>query len=161
MRGEHLAHAPAGDGFERRGHLVQAEEEDREALERAFNCVQQDKTLRFVSEGSALLDYLERVPGVDRIASPWPDLIVLDLYMPGITGLELLAEFSRREWLRRFSVVVLTAHTDPQILRSVRDTGVGIILQKPNNDEGLISLADSLVDLASRMPDTLRSASGE
>ena len=141
--------------------VVEDEEEDRAALERAFNSVQQSKTLRFVSEGSALLDYLERAPTTDRMAFPWPDLIVLDLYMPGITGLELLAEFSRQERLRRISVVVLTSYTDPAVLRSIRSTGVGIILQKPQNDEGLIALADSLVDLASHVPDRLRAAVGE
>jgi len=59
-----------------------------------------------------------------------PDVIVLDLIMPGMTGFEFLAELrSRQEW-RATPVVVITAKDLTEEDKRSLDGGVAQILQK-------------------------------
>ena len=60
-----------------------------------------------------------------------PDLILLDIRMPNIDGLELLKLIKQNPVLRQLSVVVLTAETEPEIINSALELGANDILQKP------------------------------
>jgi len=60
-----------------------------------------------------------------------PDLILLDLRMPGINGLELLKLMKQNPLLRQLSVVILTAETEPEVKNVALELGATDILQKP------------------------------
>jgi CheY-like chemotaxis protein len=47
--------------------------------------------------------------GLERVAARCPDLILLDLMMPGMDGFDFLDELREREWCRSVPVVVITA----------------------------------------------------
>ncbi len=48
---------------------------------------------------------------LEQIEATCPDLILLDLAMPGMDGFEILAEIRRREnGVRRIPIIILTAH---------------------------------------------------
>lgn len=69
-----------------------------------------------VRDGDAALDYLLRHGDfVDPSVSPRPDLILLDLRLPGVAGLDLLRTIKESDELRSIPTVVLTtssAETD-------------------------------------------------
>ena len=58
-----------------------------------------------------------------------PDLVLLDLMMPGISGLEALTHF--RQHHRTVPVIVITGNTDPEIAREARAGGAVDVLGKP------------------------------
>ena len=76
--------------------------------------------LHHVIDGEAALDYLFRrgeYAGVNAI--PHPHLILLDLRIPKIDGLEVLQEIKADDELRRIPVVVLTtSEADEDIVRA-------------------------------------------
>ena len=77
--------------------------------------------------------------GADAIATlcgkapdqPCPDLILLDLNMPKIGGLEVLAAIRKDQQLRSVPVIVLTSSPAPDEQQAARRLGVVHYLQKP------------------------------
>src|SRR3954451_4634331 len=58
--------------------------------------------------------YLETLLKVDRLhAVRWPDLIVLDIVMPGESGLKVLEFIRSTPELQRLPVVIFTGHGNP------------------------------------------------
>jgi CheY-like chemotaxis protein len=67
-----------------------------------------------------------------------PDVILLDLQLPGMDGWSLLSELRRRHWLARTRVVLFSAHVSPrEFLRAERE-GANAYLTKPFTAEQLL-----------------------
>jgi FixJ family two-component response regulator len=62
--------------------------------------------------------------------------IVTDIQMPGMTGIELEAHLRQAGY--ETPVVLMTARTDPEILRAGRDSGALCLLKKPLDVNALI-----------------------
>jgi CheY-like chemotaxis protein len=81
-----------------------------------------------VSEAANGLEALRRLDG-------WapPDLIVLDLMMPGITGHAVAQEVSAQAHLRHIPVLIVTGSTE-----NIDYLDVACVLRKPVTPDGLI-----------------------
>ena len=77
-----------------------------------------------------------------------PDVILLDLHMPGGTGLGFLKKRSASSRLRAVPVIVITAMDDPLVLRMAEKQGVESVFSKPVD---LILLDVSLEAVRSRL----------
>jgi DNA-binding response OmpR family regulator len=62
---------------------------------------------------------------------PLPDLLLLDLNMPGLDGLSLLGRIRAEESLARLPVVVITAETDVGTRKRALKAGANDYLSKP------------------------------
>ncbi|MGB2874589.1 MAG: response regulator [Gaiellaceae bacterium] len=60
-----------------------------------------------------------------------PDLIVLDMMMPGRTGLEVLTELRGEPWFAETPVIMLTARVQAADKHAAEDAGVNRFLSKP------------------------------
>jgi two-component system response regulator len=97
--------------------------------------------LRFASDGQDLLDYLLlRGTHLDPISSPRPALIVLDLNLPKLGGIEAVRSIKSNPELRRIPVVALTADGDPEAVAAAYDAGVNTYLSKPVTFLALVKL---------------------
>ncbi len=77
-----------------------------------------------VEDGAAALERL-------RADGPLPDLMLLDLNMPGVDGRDVLAEMRKDAVLRKVPVVVLTSSTaESDVVRSY-DLGANCYVTKP------------------------------
>jgi two-component system response regulator len=85
-----------------------------------------------VRDGAQALDYLFRIgPFADRDAAVMPALVLLDLKLPKVDGLEVLRRMRADERTRLLPVVVLTASTeDADILHSY-SLGANAYVSKP------------------------------
>jgi len=76
------------------------------------------------------------------------DLIVLDIRMPGMSGVELMDEMSRREIF--VPVFVMTCFVEKGLARELNARGCFDIIEKPFPPQELVS---RIADLFSRFPD--------
>lgn len=88
--------------------LVEDDENHASLFIRSFEEMKMGK-IYWVSDGEEALDFLlHRGRYVDSSTSPRPDLILLDLRLPRMDGLDLLKEIKRSEDLMSIPVVILT-----------------------------------------------------
>jgi CheY-like chemotaxis protein len=83
---------------------------------------------------------------VDLARSCDPDLIVLDMMMPGRTGLEVLAELRAEGRFVTTPVIMLTARAQAQDRQAAIDAGVSRFLPKPFSPLELASVVEELLD---------------
>ena len=119
--------------------LADDDPEDRQFAREAFQACRLANEIFVVEDGQELLDYLRRAGRYsDPLLSPRPALILLDLKMPRVDGLEALAQIKADPQLRQIPVVVLTTSgVDEDISRSY-DLGVSSFIRKPVTFEGLV-----------------------
>jgi CheY-like chemotaxis protein len=97
--------------------------------------------LRFAADGQDLLDYLHRRGRhLDPIASPRPALIVLDLELPKLGGLDAVRAIKSNQDLRRIPVVALTNDDDLDAVGAAYDAGINTYLAKPVTFLALVKL---------------------
>ena len=100
----------------------------RIAIQRNFVDVQ----LNQVDDGRAALDYLyRRGPYEEPTVSPRPDLILLDLRMPHVSGFDVLATVKKDPDRQTIPVVVLTTSDIEEDRSKARTCGVDGYLTKP------------------------------
>lgn len=100
--------------------LVEDIEEHAVLIRRALEDGKLRPRLFWITDGKAALDFLyNRGDYADREANPKPDLILLDLKLPKVSGLEILEQVKGEEKLRDIPVVILTASDEGKdIIRS-------------------------------------------
>jgi CheY-like chemotaxis protein len=111
-----------------------------------------EEVLRALVRGAlAIGDYeiVEAADGdesVELARAHEPDLIVLDLMMPGRTGLEVLAELRTEERFAETPVVMLTARAQAADRAAAADAGASHFLAKPFSPLALASLVEELLN---------------
>lgn len=63
--------------------------------------------------------------------SPLPDLVLLDLMLPDVSGLELLRQIRAKEVFDALPVVILSALADPEQIRDGLKAGADRYITKP------------------------------
>jgi len=84
-----------------------------------------------VRDGAAALDYLYRRNGFASRSPEPPGLILLDLKMPKVDGLEVLQQIKHDRALRTIPIVVLTSSREESDLVRTYDLGVNAYVVKP------------------------------
>lgn len=85
-----------------------------------------------VGDGAEALDYLfARGKYAGRDPADLPALLLLDLNMPKISGLEVLREVRANPQTRRLLVVILTTSKEERDLIASYDLGVNSYVRKP------------------------------
>lgn len=100
--------------------------------------------LHLVADGVDAFAYLRRE---DRFAGAIrPDLILLDLNLPGKDGREVLPEIKRDEELRRIPVVILTTSQAETDIARAYDLHANAYVMKPLDIEQFITVVKSIED---------------
>jgi DNA-binding response OmpR family regulator len=86
-----------------------------------------------------------------------PDAIVLDLSMPGGSGLEVLKRLKRSTKTKSIPVVIGTANGDPATKEMTTSIGASEFLQKPVNLDELALKISDLLNLPSSVKQTAES----
>lgn len=85
------------------------------------------------------------LPGRDGERRPLPDVIVLDLDLPDIHGLDILREFKApNSPARRIPVIVLSAVTDQSVIDEAYELGANAFLSKPDDYADLLALVRAI-----------------
>jgi len=88
----------------------------------------------------------------------WPGCLVLDLRMPGMSGLELQADLARRG--APLPVIIVTAHGDVATTRSALKGGAVDFIEKPIDDQALVAAIAAALDRDARERGRAQAAAG-
>src|SRR5258708_1243477 len=89
-------------------------------------------TLSVVNDGPGALAYLRGVGRFqDRSTHPFPDLVLLDLKLPSISGFEVLQWIRDQPDFQRLPVVILSASSEPKNIDEAYRFGANAYLAKP------------------------------
>ena len=126
--------------------LVEDDPNDAELVRRALRRGGAVASVAHVQDGVEALDYL-RGQGAyrARIGRPQPRLVLLDLKLPKLTGLEVLVEIRATPALRSQVVVMLTSSREERDLLDAYENGINSYVVKAVNFEVLM---DSLARVA-------------
>jgi len=97
-------------------------------------------------EGHNVVEATDGEAALGLIEAKLPDLIVLDLAMPGMDGWRLLEELYERGLRRRLRVVIISANLDPDAVDRGRRSDVSHFLPKPFDVEALLRLVDDALE---------------
>jgi CheY-like chemotaxis protein len=124
--------------------LVEDDEGDVLMTREAFEFYKIRNTLHVVTDGEQALQFLRRSgPYAD---APRPGLILLDVNLPKVSGLEVLAELKQDPALLAVPVVMLTtSQADEDILRSYK-LHANAYVSKPVDFEGFTAAIRQIDD---------------
>lgn len=119
--------------------LVEDSATDAELILRALKPHRLSHKLRWVKDGAEALDYLFRTGNyAQRRLGQEPKLILLDLKLPKVDGIEVLRRIKADERTRPLRVVMLTSSAEePDIIESYR-LGANSYIIKPVDFEKLL-----------------------
>ena len=99
--------------------------------------VDDQRDVRFVMSelledmGHEVIEATSASGGLEMLESERPDLVFLDLTMPGMSGIEALAQIRRQAATRHTRVLLLTGSTSIEELDKARNLGIEGIISKP------------------------------
>jgi DNA-binding response OmpR family regulator len=112
-----------------RGHILLVDPEPTASRQLAAVLAQAEFTVTTAASGPAALRLAHRAP---------PDLILLELALPGMDGMETLRQFRGRGITA--TVMIHTAHGTPEHARKARALGAREFLGKPFGADRLLRL---------------------
>jgi CheY-like chemotaxis protein len=97
------------------------------------------------TSGYELVEARDGDEAISVARSERPDLIVLDMMMPGRSGLDVLAEVRGDPTLAGIKVIMLTARTQAADRDAAAKAGSDAFLAKPFSPLGLAALVEKLL----------------
>jgi len=124
--------------------MVEDNPHDVRLTQEAFKDAKVSNNLSVASNGDEALKFLRR-EGVFS-GMPRPDLILLDLNLPGKSGREVLEEIKRDPDLKRIPVVVLTTSGDEKDILRAYELHVNAYIKKPVDLDQFIKIVEAVED---------------
>ncbi len=121
--------------------IVDDDPDDRQFVLDALSEI--DKSFEYVSISSA--EHL--LSGLSSNGSKIPDLIILDLNMPGVMGLHALKEIRMNKSLKYIPIIILTTSTLDKDKKLSYEFGANCFLTKPHSYKKMAVIAGALINL--------------
>lgn len=108
------------------------DEDDLSIFSDAVKAIQKELRLHTFDQPEKFLQALENPP-------PTPNLVFLDLNMPGKNGLEVLQEIRNSESHKKTPVVIFTTASDSFTIKKCKAGGANYFITKPLSMKALIA----------------------
>jgi two-component system cell cycle response regulator len=103
---------------------------------------------RLEHEGYEVLTAYDGKTGMDKAINEQPDLILLDIMMPEITGLEVCRNLVSNPATENIPIILVTAKSDAEDIREGLEAGAFDYIKKPFNHIELIARVNSALKLS-------------
>jgi CheY-like chemotaxis protein len=120
--------------------LVEDNPMDLDLTLRAFNKKSFSNQVHVARDGEEALAFIPRWEG----GEPLPAVILLDINLPKVNGLEVLRQLKTHERFRRIPVVVLTSSKEDKDLKTAYDLGVNSYIEKPVSFSKFMEVAEQI-----------------
>lgn len=121
--------------------LVEDNEDDVFLMQRAWKKAGVTRKLEVAKDGQAAVEFLEAAM---EKTQDLPCLILLDLKMPRVPGLEVLSWIRKQAGLSKLPVVILTASSAVKDIEAAYELGANSYFAKPASSDELCELAKLL-----------------
>lgn len=111
-------------------------------IETGFDALQVEITTQVVTDGRACLAELGHAAGFGSL----PDLVLLDLDLPEMNGLEALERRAADPPLRRVPVIVLSGTDDQRTVDRCYANGASAFISKPMDLDGFFAVAEFVAE---------------
>jgi len=131
------------------GVILYAEDDENDVflMQRAFKQAGVSNPLLILPDGNRTVDYLlGKGQCSDRTAFPLPHLILLDLKLTGISGLDILKLVRTTPSISTTPVVILTSSIEDQDIHRTYVQGANAYLVKPSDPGRLLFMVQSIRD---------------
>lgn len=122
--------------------LVEDSPLDARLLQEYFAGNKPPHNVHRVRDGESALSFLYH--GVEYTDAPRPDVVLLDLNPPEMSGFEVLAAIKQHEHLKDIPVIVLTGSNNEQDIQRAYDLQANCYLEKPHDADGFSKLIEVL-----------------
>jgi CheY-like chemotaxis protein len=112
--------------------------EDIESVREAFAEIDRNLICHSVADGHELFSFLESTVVA-------PDLIILDINMPGVDGVSCLKRLKMAQDYADIPVVMFTTGTRPEDINSAKKLGALEYISKPNSYDELVKIFRPLI----------------
>lgn len=130
--------------------VVDDDEEDRNLTMLALQETNISHQLLCLTNGEELYDYLEEC--IFSNSAPLPDIVFLDLNMPGKSGRDLLVEIKSHSSLKQIRVFIFSTHVSDIDLAFIERAGAAGCITKPPGFGELINILTLICDEVQNNP---------
>jgi two-component system response regulator len=124
---------------------VEDREEDVFLLRYAFKRAGIENPIQVAVDGQQAVDYLSGKGSYsDRLQFPLPQLVLLDLQLPHLTGLQVLEWIQQQPALKSLIVIVLSSSIHEGDIRRAYELGANAFLVKPSSTDTLADMSIAL-----------------
>jgi len=115
--------------------MVEDDEGHARLIERNIRRAGVNNTIMPFTNGTEALNYLLGDDGSGEVSASRSMLVLLDLNLPDMTGVDILARVKSNPHLRRSPVIILTTTDDQKEIQRCYDLGANVYITKPVNYE--------------------------
>ncbi len=101
-------------------------------------------------EGMTMIQAFQAEDGLTLILENAPDLVLMDISLPGMSGLDALRLIREDDAIRSTPVIILTAHAMSADRDVAMAAGCDGFLTKPVDEEKLLSMIHTLISRGSK-----------
>ena len=124
--------------------MVEDDEGHARLIERNIRRAGVNNEIVAFKDGTSALAFLLGADGTGEENSTHSLLILLDLNLPDMTGVDILAKVKSNTHLKRSPVIVLTTTDDQREIKRCYDLGANVYITKPVNYESFANAIQQL-----------------
>jgi CheY-like chemotaxis protein len=120
--------------------LIEDNPMDVDLTRRAFTRRRVFNTIEVARDGEEAIAYFHRWES----GEPWPVVILLDINLPKVNGLEVLRELKTHPMLQKIPVIVLTSSGEDRDIQKAYELGANSYIVKPVDFEKFVEVATQI-----------------
>lgn len=101
---------------------------------------------RLEMNGYSVITATNGTEGLEKAVSEKPDIILLDVIMPEMDGLEMLEALRKHPEGKNVAVVMLTARSQPQDIARAKASGIDDYIVKPFDLSSLLEKIETVLE---------------
>lgn len=122
--------------------LVEDHFPDVKVIQRALRSLTTPHHVHLVQDGEAALSFLQKKAGFT--GTPVPDLILLDLNLPKVTGYDVLLTIKKLPDIQRIPVIVMSGSEAPNDINFSYAAGCAAYVVKPGSPDNMVRLVEAI-----------------
>lgn len=122
--------------------LAEDDIDDRSFFKDAFEEVKMKHILKIFEDGISLMDYLEREDAII------PDIIFMDINMPGLSGMECLKDIRTSQKLSEIVVAIYSTSASPSNIEDAFIEGANVYIKKPDEFSALKKIISEITNIS-------------